>query len=163
MNRDPRDQTPSGATPSRTRGFTLIELMIAVVVLGILSALAYPSFMDAIYKGRRSEAFAALTSVQLAQERYRANSASYATSLAVLYAALQTTAPGSSNYNLSIPAADANSYTLRAVANGAQHGDSRCRTMDIQVTGGTVNYGSACATCTMASPLTDPNRCWSRQ
>jgi type IV pilus assembly protein PilE len=150
MDREPQTHNPSTAKSRATRGFTLIELMIAVVILGILGALAYPSFMDAIYKGRRSEAFAALTSVQLAQERYRANSASYAASLAELYTALQSTAPEPNNYTLSIPEATASSYRVRAVARNAQYGDSRCGTMEVLVERGSISY----------SPTT--NGCWSR-
>ena len=72
-----RMKTATGA-PEATRGFTLIELMIAVAVVSILVAVALPTFNDAIRKGRRSEAFAALSQVQQAQERWRSNNANYA-------------------------------------------------------------------------------------
>ncbi|MBK7458565.1 MAG: prepilin-type N-terminal cleavage/methylation domain-containing protein [Betaproteobacteria bacterium] len=52
-------------------GFTLVELMIAVVIVALLASIALPSFMDSIRKSRRSEAFAALSAVQQAQERWR--------------------------------------------------------------------------------------------
>lgn len=44
----------------RGKGFTLMELMITVVIVGILAAFAYPSYQDFIRKGRRTEAKAAL-------------------------------------------------------------------------------------------------------
>ncbi|MBL0296210.1 MAG: prepilin-type N-terminal cleavage/methylation domain-containing protein [Betaproteobacteria bacterium] len=59
-------------------GFTLVELMIAVVIVALLASIALPSFMDSIRKSRRSEAFAALSAVQQAQERWRGNHGSYA-------------------------------------------------------------------------------------
>ncbi|MBK9683398.1 MAG: prepilin-type N-terminal cleavage/methylation domain-containing protein, partial [Betaproteobacteria bacterium] len=62
-------------------GFTLVELMIAVVIVALLASIALPSFMDSIRKSRRSEAFAALAQVQQAQERWRSNGSSYAESL----------------------------------------------------------------------------------
>ncbi len=142
------------------RGFTIIELVIGMVVVAILSALAFPAFFDAIRKGRRSDAFAALTGVQLAQERWRANSASYTTKLADDLK-LKTTSPNG-HYTLSVTEATVSSYTLQATATGTQAQDKACSTMSLQVSAGDVKYGSACSTCTPASPPTDPGRCWSR-
>jgi type IV pilus assembly protein PilE len=140
----------------------VIELMIAVALVAILAALAYPSFMDAVYKGRRSEAFSNLASLQLAQERYRANRTTYAASLTDLYASPQAP-PSPSYYTLSVAEATATGYRLRAVAKGMQASDARCATMEVRAEGGTIQYGSSCSACTPATPLTDTNQCWSRQ
>lgn len=51
-------------------GFTLIELMIVVVVIGVLSAVAYPAYTDQIRKGKRADARAALMNLVQQQERY---------------------------------------------------------------------------------------------
>lgn len=61
------------------RGFTLIELMIAVVIIGILSAIAYPAYNEYVRKARRAEAKSMLQEIQLQQEKYRANHNSYGT------------------------------------------------------------------------------------
>lgn len=53
-------------------GFTLIELVIAIAIVGILSAIAFPFYQEHITKTRRAEAMAALTSAASAFERYRA-------------------------------------------------------------------------------------------
>jgi type IV pilus assembly protein PilE len=76
----PKPVHPAAAARSG-RGFSLIELMIALVVLGLLAGVALPSFLDAIRKSRRSDAMTALNTVMQAQERFRSNRAAYASSL----------------------------------------------------------------------------------
>lgn len=58
------------AASNKEQGFTLIELMIVVVVIGILSAVAYPMYTDQVRKGRRADARAALLNLLQQQERY---------------------------------------------------------------------------------------------
>lgn len=65
----------------RPPGFTLIELMLAVAIAGILAAVAYPAFTSAVQRSRRADAAAVLTAVVQAQERYRSNRSSYAAEL----------------------------------------------------------------------------------
>lgn len=68
----------------RCGGVTLIELLLAMAVLAILLALAWPSYGEFVRKSRRLDAVASLYRVQLAQERYHAAHYRYAESLSEL-------------------------------------------------------------------------------
>lgn len=62
------------------KGFTLIEVMIVVAIIGILAAIAYPSYQEYILRGNRSEGMALLNDVAARQERYFAQTNTYVTS-----------------------------------------------------------------------------------
>lgn len=62
---------------TRSGGFSLIELMIAVAIVGILAGVAYPSYQDHVRKGKRAEARAALMNLLQQQERYMTQQNTY--------------------------------------------------------------------------------------
>ncbi|WP_018863113.1 type IV pilin protein [Thioalkalivibrio sp. ARh3] len=130
-------------TKRRMAGFTLIEVMIVVVVIGILAAIAYPSYQNYILKSQRADAHDALLRIQLEQERWRANSDTYAT-----MSELGGSGDFSNeNYTLSITGPDGSGspsgtgYQAVATPQGRQTNDSRCQTITLTVTGGSAERG----------------------
>ena len=144
----------------QSAGFSLIELMIVIAVVGLLAMVALPSFMDSIRKGRRSEGIAAIAAIQQAQERWRASNPAYTTALADL-SANATTAQGYYGMALSAPTAPdtlAIGYTVTATAASSQTADTKCAKLAVEILRGNLRYGSGAG----LIDWTDANRCWAK-
>lgn len=106
--------------------------MIVVVIVGIISSIAYPSYVEYVREGNRAEAKAALLEGAQALERYYSVNGTYldAGVLAAVYPASLA-----QKYNIGpSPAATANSYTLRATRTGDMAGDP-CGNYELNQTG----------------------------
>ncbi|MCK8517111.1 prepilin-type N-terminal cleavage/methylation domain-containing protein [Methylonatrum kenyense] len=118
-------------------GFTLIELMIVVAVVAILAAIAYPSYERYVLRSQRADAHDAILRIQLAQERWRANNATYAAE-GELPEELLTSSD--EHYTLGVSGESGSSYTITATPQGRQ-GNDACESITLEVTGGTSNRG----------------------
>jgi type IV pilus assembly protein PilE len=95
------------------QGFTLVEIMIAVAIIAILSAVALPAYSDYVTRGRLTEAMTTLGGAQASAEQYWSNSRSYTG-----FPNPQTTA----NFTYAVSNATASSYTLTATGTGKMAG-----------------------------------------
>lgn len=122
---------------SSSRGFTLIELMVAVLVVAILAAIAYPAYQDQVRKGHRASAQAFLTDVANREEQYLLDARNYAVGSAAL-TALNITVPAdvSPYYTVSVSPSAATvppSYTLTATpVSGSIQANDGVLTLDYQ-------------------------------
>ncbi len=123
----------------RYRGFTLIELMIAVAIVALIAAIAYPSYRDSVLRSRRSDAKVALTQTAQTLERCYSQFASYDASSCPVQATTQsTTAITSPEGYYTVNVADtATTFTLTATptTKGGQDDDTTCHSFTLTETG----------------------------
>ncbi len=130
----------------RQNGFTLIELMITVVVIGILASIVYPSYTQYMLQARRAEAQSDMLKMQLGMEKWRGNRASYrsdatASSVGTSNATAQSSWAGfdftNAYYTYTITDSTGSAYTINATAivNKSQANDTSCTSLTLNMSG----------------------------
>lgn len=116
---------------STQQGFTLIELMVTVAVVGILSAIAYPSYQQYVTRTHRTEAQTVMMSQAQAQERLMTNTGAYASQTI-------NSPEGSSDsdryYQITVTTPTSGSYSITATPEARQN-DEKCGTLKLDSVG----------------------------
>ena len=125
------------------RGFSLIELMIAVAIVAILVSIAYPAYDDSVRKSRRGQAKADMVELAQRAERWHSINNTYVGFWASVPAS-QKVSPstgGTAAYNLTEEEA-ANTFTITATPQGGQTKDTRCGTLTVNQAGTKTKSGT---------------------
>ena len=134
----------------RPVGFTLVEVATVCAVVGVLAAVAVPSWQQQLAQGRRADAVEALTRVQQAQEQYRSAHGLYAHELSALRG-VPTGATTQGFYTLALQSTGAEAYraTARPSVGSPQLRDNACAELTLDVNQGFARMGPQ-------------RRCWNR-
>ena len=111
----------------RPAGFTLIELMIVVAIIGILAAIAVPAYSEYVTRAKRADGKAGLLAVQLAEEKWRANHTSYGSSTDI-----GISSSPDSHYAITYTNIGAGTYTVTAAPSFT---DGKCKNLVINQAG----------------------------
>jgi type IV pilus assembly protein PilE len=126
-----------------SRGITLIELMIVIVIVGILAAIAYPSYTRYVEKARRADGTSAILDAAQRLERCYTQTNTY-----VGCGTFPANSPDGF-YQINANPVTATAFTVSATPQGAQAGDTRCGTYTLTSDGTRTVSGSL-----------GPARCW---
>lgn len=134
-------------------GFTLMEVMIVVVIIGILAAIGLPSYQDSVRKGRRSDAISLLLDVANRQEQHMLDRSTYTTDMTDLGLAADPAQSEERHYTVDAAACAAGTiatcYVLTATpaAGSPQAADGGCTTFTLDSFGRRGATGSQADNC----------------
>lgn len=113
----------------------MVELLIAMAIMGIIAAVAIPSYIGYVTDSRRTDAKALLLEAAGEQTRFFSENNSYAASMTAMGYGADSEPTENGHYNVSVSASTPSSYTLTATAVGDQAGDTECGNLTIDSVG----------------------------
>lgn len=144
----------AGGRVSRAAGFTLIELVIVIVIVGILASIALPAYQDSLRKGRRADAKSGLMDAANRQERFMLDRGTYTDDMTQLGFGADPFITEETYYSVDLEAPDPNCpigtcYTLKAtpVVGGIQTEDAHCTSFTLKSTGAKTATGTQADKC----------------
>ena len=147
------------ASKHKIAGFSLIELMIAVAIVGIIAAIAYPSYTSQIEKGRRAECRGGLLKTMQQQERYYTQLNTYAAfsagSTTATMAAFSGESLAKSACTIEAGICDSQALTACVQLTAKPAKDSKITSLFLDSQG-----GKQCTLVGSATKVTDATTCW---
>lgn len=126
-------------------GFTLIEIMIVVAIIGIIAAIAIPSYTNHVQKSRREAAKSDLLAAAQAMERFYAINYTYAGTVAGTTFPANSPTDGPAMYNLAVSGASATAYTITATpVSGGPQATDKCGVLSINQVGSKTPTTTGC-------------------
>lgn len=126
-------------------GFTLIELLIAVAIVGILGAVAYPSYTTYISKSNRTEGQRELLRIANRMEQHFTDHRTYTSDMKLLGLSADPFITESGKYSIDTSVQTRGTFTLTATAKGSQAtSDTACTTLSVSHTGQKTAKTSTC-------------------
>ena len=107
------------------KGFTLVELAVVIVIIGVLAAFGVPRFLKSVERSKAAEAFAYLAAVRSSQERFQAQNGTYASTIT----------------DLDIKVSTPKYFTVQAIAAGGTGSLQDSWTLTLKRTGASAGYG----------------------
>tara|TARA_R110000772_G_scaffold90923_15_gene187313 strand:- start:308 stop:742 length:435 start_codon:yes stop_codon:yes gene_type:complete len=138
----------------KPNGFTLIELLVVIAIIGVLAAIAIPSYQNSTRKANRSDAQITLSRLSSLQERYYFRTNQYTGDFNDLISGVAnntTSITSDEGYYTIALTATASSWSMTATATGTQVSDTECTTLTL------TNLGSKTSADDSAAATTD---CW---